>query len=217
MEVPKTTGIVLRYSPVTETSLIVTWLTRDFGKVRTMAKGARRPQSPFRGQVEPFYLDELLFVRSRRSDLHFLRECSLIEPHRHLREELPKLHAALYFCELADLGTQPEHGEPELFALLRSTLATLNDAALHPLLVPHFEVNFLATLGFDPAARKTPMRPDLLKLFQQFRELRPSELSRLKVSLAQSAALEDFFLAQAGQQFGRLPRSRRFVVRSGMG
>src|SRR5436309_15938610 len=100
MEILKTTGVVLRLHPVTETSLIVTWFTSDFGKLRTMAKGARRPKSPFRGRVEPFYLDELIFLRSRRSDLHILHECSLIEPHRHLREDLKKLHAATYFCEL---------------------------------------------------------------------------------------------------------------------
>jgi DNA repair protein RecO (recombination protein O) len=215
MELPKTTGVVLRTHPVTESSLIVVWLTREFGKLRTVAKGARRPKSPFRGRVEPFYLDELIFLRSRRSDLHILHECSLIEPHRHLRENLKKLHAAMYFCELADLATEPEHAEEKLFTLLCSTLRTLHESAWQPMLVPWFEINLLAALGFDPTQHKSPLPPDLMKLFEQFRTLRPEQLNRLKLSPNQSENLESFFLAQAEQQFGRLPRSRRFVVAPG--
>ena len=42
MNIARTTGLVLRTRPLTETSLIVQWLTRDFGRVATVAKGARR-------------------------------------------------------------------------------------------------------------------------------------------------------------------------------
>ena len=41
------TGMILRTRPLTETSLIVHWLTPDFGRIATVAKGARRPKSPF--------------------------------------------------------------------------------------------------------------------------------------------------------------------------
>lgn len=211
MEIPRATGIVLRQYPVTETSLILTWFTRECGKLRTIAKGARRSKSPFRGEVEPFYFDEILFVRSRRSDLHILHECSLLEPHRNLRQDYQKLSAATYFCELVDLATEPEQAEPRLFELLRSTLSTLNRNAWQALWLHHFEINLLAALGFDPARMKTPVPPDLLKLFQRFRELPLTQLSGLRLSPRQSAALETFFLTQAEHQFGRLPRSRRFV------
>jgi DNA repair protein RecO (recombination protein O) len=212
MEISKTTGFVLRLHPVTETSLIVTWFTRDFGKLRTMAKGARRPKNPFRGKVEPFHYDELLFLRSRRSDLHILHECSVLEPHRRLREDYKRITGASYFCELVDLATEPEHAEPKLFTLLGSTLHALTTQPWQPLLVPYFEINLLAALGFDPARLKTKLPPDLMKLIQRLRELRPDELSRLKLSAQQFAALESFFLAQAEHQFGRIPRSRRFIV-----
>lgn len=213
MEILKTTGIVLRQRPVTETSLIVTWLTKDFGKLRTMAKGARRPKSPFRGHVEPFYLDELLFLRSRRSDLYILHECSLIDPHRALRDDYKKLSTAVYFCELVDLATESEQADPDLFSLLRSTLRTLTSQPWRPLLLNHFELNLLAALGFDPARQKGHRPPDLVKLIQRLRELRPEELARLKITARQSAALNSFFLAQAEHQFGRIPRARGFAQR----
>ena len=59
-------GLVLRTRPLTETSLIVHWLTPQSGRIATVAKGARRPKSPFRGKLDLFYLADFSFVRSRR-------------------------------------------------------------------------------------------------------------------------------------------------------
>ena len=60
------TGLVLRTRPLTETSLIVQWLTPNLGRLATVAKGGRRPKSPFRGKVDLFYLADFSFARSRR-------------------------------------------------------------------------------------------------------------------------------------------------------
>ncbi len=68
------TGIILRTRPLTETSLILHWLTPDFGRLATVAKGARRPKSPFAGRLDLFYAADFSFSRSRSSDLHNLRE-----------------------------------------------------------------------------------------------------------------------------------------------
>src|SRR6266851_4764215 len=91
-----TTGVVLRTRPLTETSLIVQWLTPTLGRIATVAKGARRPKSPFRGKLDLFYLADFSFSRSRRSELHTLREASLRETHAFLREELGYLQQACY-------------------------------------------------------------------------------------------------------------------------
>ena len=58
-------GLVLRVHPLTETSLIIRWLTREHGRIATVAKGARRPKSPFRGKIVLFYLADFTFSRSR--------------------------------------------------------------------------------------------------------------------------------------------------------
>ena len=103
MDVERAEGIVLRCVPVTETSLVVTWFTREFGKLKTLAKGARRAKSPMRGKLDLFYRDELLFLRSRRSELHLLHECFLEEAHPGLRERLERVGMASYVCELVEL------------------------------------------------------------------------------------------------------------------
>jgi len=69
----RATGLILRLRPLTETSLIVNWLTAEGGRIATVAKGARRPKSPFRGKLDLFYEADFSLLRSRRSDLHILR------------------------------------------------------------------------------------------------------------------------------------------------
>ena len=82
----RTTGLILRTRPLTETSLIVQWLTADFGRISTVAKGARRPNSPFRGKIDLYFSADLSFQRSRRSELHTLREVVLRGTNEPLRK-----------------------------------------------------------------------------------------------------------------------------------
>src|ERR1043165_6762795 len=98
----RTSGLVLRTRPFTETSLIVNWLTPDLGRLSTVAKGARRPKSPFRGKLDLFYLADFTFQRSRRSELHTLCEVSVLELHEPLRRELAHLQQAAYGAALVE-------------------------------------------------------------------------------------------------------------------
>jgi len=82
------TGLVLRTRRLTETSLIVHWLTPGLGRLATVAKGALRPKSPFAASSICFYRADFSFSRSRRSELHTLREVSLRETHPALRQDL---------------------------------------------------------------------------------------------------------------------------------
>src|SRR5512135_1096902 len=90
------TGVVLRTRPLTETSLIIHWLTPDRGRVATVAKGARRPKSPFHGKLDFAFACDFSFVRSARSELHPLREVVVRDPHEPLRHELGWLQQAAY-------------------------------------------------------------------------------------------------------------------------
>src|ERR1051325_2878610 len=100
------TGLILRTRPLTETSLIVSWLTPDCGRIATVAKGARRPKSPVRGKLDLFYLADFSFQRSRRSELHTLREIVLRETNSALRKELAYLQQASYCAALIEQSTE---------------------------------------------------------------------------------------------------------------
>jgi recombinational DNA repair protein (RecF pathway) len=118
-------GLVLRTRPLTETSLIVHWLTPAFGRLATVAKGARRANSPFRGKLDLFYLADFSFCRSRRSELHTLREASLRETHSALREDLGLLQQACYCAALVEQATEMETPLPGVFELMIGLLGQL--------------------------------------------------------------------------------------------
>src|SRR5215471_4708726 len=115
-------GLVLRCRPLTETSLIVHWLTPGLGRVATVAKGARRPNSSFRGKLDLFYEADFSFARSRRSELHTLREVLLRETHTFLRRELGHLQQAAYCAALIEQTTETETPLPFIFKLMNAFL-----------------------------------------------------------------------------------------------
>src|ERR1700722_11472815 len=133
-------GLILRTRPLTDTSLIVHWLTPDFGRIATVAKGARRSKSPFAGKLDLFYLAEFSFQRSRRSELHQLREVSLKETHAAIREELEYLQQASYCTALVEQTTEMETPIPEIYSLLARLLHHISRYPPQPQTLFAFEI-----------------------------------------------------------------------------
>ena len=144
-----TPAILLRKTKLTDTSLIVTWFTAAHGKIKTVAKGARRPKSRFAGMLDLFYDCEIQFARSRRSELHQLREVSLRNPHEALRLDYPRVALAAYFVELIELVTEPDHPAPELYELLQRAFGFLNANAASQRALLHFESELTRLLGIQ--------------------------------------------------------------------
>lgn len=145
---PETTrGILLRRTKLSETSLIITWLTESHGLLKTVAKGARGPKSSFRGQLDLLFEAELTYLRSARSELHQLREVVLLDTHEPIRLAFRRLELACYFVELLELTSEPDHPVPEALDLMRRALAHLdaNDATRKAML--HFEKELATGLG----------------------------------------------------------------------
>ena len=151
-----TAAILLRRTKLSETSWIVTWFTEAQGKVKTVAKGARQPKSKFAGVLDLFFDCEIQYARSRKSELHQLREVALHEPHAGLRLDYGRVALGAYFVELIELVTEPDHPAPELYDLLKRALGFLNaqPAALRALL--HFEYELVRLLGIQGQAGVTP-------------------------------------------------------------
>jgi DNA repair protein RecO (recombination protein O) len=143
-----TTAILLRRSRFGETSFVLVWLSADRGKIRTAARGAGRKDSLLRGQLDLFYHAEITFAPGRKSDLHALREVRLIETWDGLRKDYPRLLAASYFAELCDLLSEPGHGTPDLFDLLKRALGHLGANRPTRRTLDFFEEEACRVLGF---------------------------------------------------------------------
>jgi DNA repair protein RecO (recombination protein O) len=173
-----TAAILLRRTRLSDTSWIVTWLTETDGRLKTAAKGARRPKSPFAGKLDLFFLEEISYTPSRKSDLHALREVALVEPFGGLRTDYLRTQLAAYFVELIELVTEAEHPVPELFDLLLRALRYLDSGRPTQRALLHFESELVRLLGIHGQARVTPAVA-IGRAYNSIPSTRPALLKRL--------------------------------------
>ena len=208
------TGLVLRTHPLTETSLIVRWLTPTLGRLATVAKGARRPASPFRGKLDLFYLADFSFSRSRRSELHTLREVGLLDTHRALRQELGWLQQASYCAQLIEQTTETETPLPEVFALLRGLLGALGRQAPQPRTVLAFELKLLGLLGLAPDLARTRLNPGARAVVKALTQEDWPAIARLKTTAALALEVRGFLHDFLIFHLGRVPHARDAALQS---
>ena len=140
-------GIIIRTRKLTETSLIVTWCTEEYGVIKTVAKGARGKKSSFSGQLDLFIEAEIGWFRSRSSELHGLRELRVLTIRDELRRQYGRTVVASYFGELVERAVEPEYEIPELFSLLCRALNFLAEEGDCKRAMPFFEKEMAGFLG----------------------------------------------------------------------
>lgn len=206
--IEKNQGLILRTRPLTDTSLIAHWLTPEFGRLATVARGARRPKSPFAGKLDLFYLADFSFQRSRRSELHQLREVSLRETHASIRKELGYLQQASYCAALIEQTTEMEAPIPEIFSLMTAFLKQLPRQAPQPQILFAFEIKLLSELGIQPDLEKDKMNPDLKQILRILLVSDWPGLARLKLSPHQLTGLRQFLHGFMIYHLGKIPATR---------
>jgi DNA repair protein RecO (recombination protein O) len=142
-------SIVLRHSDWGEADRLLTLYTREQGKVRALAKGARKLTSRKAGHIEPFTHVTLQLAKGR--DLLIVTQAETINAFLAVRDDLIKTGYAAYILELLDRFTYEEEGpNPSLFRLLVESLERIEKEADAWLAVRYYEMRFLDFLGFRP-------------------------------------------------------------------
>ena len=208
MKTESSHGLILRTRPLTETSLIIHWLTPDLGRVATVAKGARRPKSPFAGKLDLFYAADFSFSRSRRSELHSLREVKLSETHGAIREDIRKLQQAAYAAAFLEQVTETETPLPEIFGLVSGLIKQLCQQALPPHGIFGLELKLLAELGLLPDLESARLTPGAKKISQLLAAEDWPKILQVKPTAAQTAELRQWLQEFLILHLGKLPRSR---------
>lgn len=135
--------------------MIVTWCSADQGLIKTVAKGALRPKSPFAGRLDLFLSADLAYIESRRSDLHVLREAAVTRHRFGLRESWRRVLAASYFVQLLEQVAERATPIPDLFALLTRALDYLESHDPDLRAVLHYERELARSLGIHSATGGT--------------------------------------------------------------
>ncbi len=158
MSSEKSLAIVLRVIEFSETSCIVTLLTRDFGKITAMAKGARRAKSPFEAALDVLAICRIVFLHKSSGAMDLLTEAKLERRFRSSSSDLQRLYAAYYVIELVRLLTEEKDPHPELFDVASETINEIDDPSRNSstlnLLLLQFELNMLRLLGHLPMLTK---------------------------------------------------------------
>ena len=149
----RTQAIILSRRDFGESDRLLTLITPARGKIRAIAKGARKPSAKLSGHVELFARSDCLIYKGRNLDI--LTQAELIEPYLGLREDLGRGAYANYVAELLDRFTADEEDDGgELFALLHQTLARIASAEDPRLAARFFELQLLDLAGFKPELRE---------------------------------------------------------------
>jgi DNA repair protein RecO (recombination protein O) len=148
----KARALVLRTTDWSESSRIGTLWTREFGKVRVLAKGGRRLKSSFESALDLLTVCDIVLIRKSSGSLDLLTEAQVVRRFPRLRTDLPALHAAYYVAELLGDWTEEYDPHPVLFDEALATLDVLGAAgvATGPRLA-RFELVLLRELGYGPA------------------------------------------------------------------
>lgn len=123
----KTRAIVLHRFPYSDSSFIVKVLTEESGIVSFIVKGGKKKESPFRGALDPLALSEIVFRQNPNAELQFIKEATLLDWYKDLRNDLLSLAKAQVITEMI-LRYAPQ-GVPlqEEFERLEQSLREFNE------------------------------------------------------------------------------------------
>ena len=141
-------AVVLRHSNWGEADRLLVLYTREQGKLRAIAKGARRVRSRKAGHLEPFTCVRLMLARGR--DLWIVTQAETVDAYLPLREDLIRTGHASYLVELVDRFTYEEGENRQLYQLLVDSFHRLTGEEDVFIAVRFFEIHLLDLLGFRP-------------------------------------------------------------------
>ncbi len=150
MRLYKTEAIVLRDYDLGEQDKIVIFYSRRYGKMKVIAKGARRIKSRFAALVQPLSYNSVVIHKATRSGLDVLSECKINYSFIGIRKNLLRFAYSCYLAELIDKFLGQEQPNTRLFELLVKTLFCLERIRIRnlSLLMRSFEIKLLKILGY---------------------------------------------------------------------
>lgn len=139
---------MLRRVDMGESDRLLTLFTREYGKIKALSKGSRKPSSRQTGHVELFGRSAFLIAEAKTFDI--ITQAESVEMYRGLRENLVRSVYAGHIVELLDRFTEEEDKNSSLFYLLADGLGWFANEDNHLLAARYFELRLLSLTGFQP-------------------------------------------------------------------
>ena len=150
MSIHKTEAIVLNKRDFRETSLIVNFYTRDFGKLTGILKGIKEEPAKFASTLEPFSYNEIIFYKKRNSSLHLVSQCDTRDNFNAIRQSIFKIGMGSLMTEILDAVMPQEDKNEDIFNLILASLKELETNRDAYKIMMIFKIKLLALSGFKP-------------------------------------------------------------------
>ena len=154
MPVFTTEAIVIRSIHYGESDKIVTFFTKDFGKMKGIAKGARRSRKRFQNALDLFSHLRLIFFDKEGMGLVRAETCDILHTFPNIREDLKKIFYGNYYLELVNEMAGEREKNIKAFTLLLYFLSTLDTMEPQEEQLRMFEIRMLSLFGYQPNLRK---------------------------------------------------------------
>jgi DNA repair protein RecO (recombination protein O) len=210
MPLYSTDALILRTYKLAEADRIVVFLTRDRGKKRGVAKGARRQKSNFVGALEPLTHARVAYFEKERRELVSLNysepSCSALSG-----GTIEALGCAGYFAELIDEWAADGHEDERLYRLGVSMVEALAAGVPADPLTRYFEFWLLSLQGVYPAARVPALSSEAQAFLGTARKCSPQDLRSVPAGREAMRELEGLHRSVMAMHLEREPRSIRVL------
>jgi DNA repair protein RecO (recombination protein O) len=150
MSIDKAQALVLRKRDLRETSLLVDFYTREFGKICGVLKGIRTDPKKFASNLEIFSLNEIIFYRKTRSHIHLVSQADKTADFTGIRQSIERTACAAFMMEMLNAVMQFEDQNSEVFDLTAAALGQLQTNYTPEKIATIFKIKMLALSGFKP-------------------------------------------------------------------
>ena len=143
-------AIILQTIDYSEWDRIVSFYTKDYGRIKGIAKGAKRSQKRFGSALEPFTYSEVVFTDKETNSLVRLERCNIIDAFPEIARDIKKVVFGNYFLELINSLTPEKQSNPGIFSLLLFFIELLKEKIFREDLIRIFEFRLFSLLGYQP-------------------------------------------------------------------
>jgi recombinational DNA repair protein (RecF pathway) len=184
MAILTTEAFVLNRRDLRETSILATFYSKDFGKLKGILKGIRAERSRYGSPAELFSLNKIVFYEKTRSEFQNITQCDLIDGFFGIRKSLTALAHATYLVELVDAMTEPDEKNAEVYESLHRSFKLLAAGEDANKIARIFEVRLLSSLGFAPSEdpRMRTVSKGTAQTLNHLQVAKPEALLKFKIS-----------------------------------
>src|SRR3977135_2618036 len=150
MALHQSDSIILKTYPLGEADRIVAFFSRDFGKLRGVANGARKMKNRFGASLEPLAHSRIEFFEKENRDLVRIQSAEILDSPMKLFEDYDRAVCAARLIELVDRFLPEREPQDAVFRLVRMTVRALEQGCSIELAACYFEVWMLRLAGVFP-------------------------------------------------------------------